>query len=270
MSERRGAELRFRVLGPLEVRGPDGWRAIGAAKWRGILGELLIHAGQVVTAETLAARLWCGEPPPTARTLIRKYVMEVRRAIGDDDAATLLHRSPGYVLRAGDDEIDAGRFERLARDGRAAMDHGDAARACVLCAQALVLWRGPALVDVAGSPSAEAEATRLEELRLQAVETRIEADLTLGSGAGLVAELRRLVSEHHLRESLWRLLMRALWAAGRPAEALAVYAQASELLMERLGAYPGEPLRRLHEAILTERSAPRGLAQRYRLAYSHT
>lgn len=250
------APLRFRVLGPLEVYGPGGWRAIGAAKWRGILGELLVHAGQVVPAETLADRLWGEEPPPTARTLIRKYVMEVRRAIGDEDAGTLLRRSPGYLLRAGPGEIDAGRFERLARCGREAMSRGDAARAEALCVRALALWRGPAMADVVGSPSVDAWASRLDELRLGVLETRIQAELTLGSGADvvadLVADLRWLVSEHALRETLWCLLIRALCAADRPAEALDAYAQASELLMNRLGAYPGESLRRLHEAVLAE------------------
>ncbi|MBO2451779.1 AfsR/SARP family transcriptional regulator [Actinomadura barringtoniae] len=246
--------MRFRLLGPLEVATAAGWHGIGAAKQRAILAELLLRPGQVVPADALAERVWGECCPPSARSLVRKYVMELRRLIGDTEAAVLARRDPGYLLRVEPGELDAERFEQLAREGRRELRNGAHERAESTLRDALALWRGEPFVDVPGSALTESEAVRLRELRLDALEARIEADLRCGAGAGAVAELRPLVAQHRLRESLWHLLMRALCSCDRTAEALATYAQVSRILDEELGTRPGELLWRLHRDILDGRA----------------
>ncbi|OEV08269.1 hypothetical protein AN218_27325 [Streptomyces nanshensis] len=259
--------MRFRVLGPLEVRTSEGWKGIGAPKRRGVLAELLVCRGQVVPAGVLATRLWGDGVPDSHRSLIRKYVMELRRLL-EDGGDTLTRRDPGYLLRAAPQEIDAHRFEQLVRAAREIFTRtgtgpGDpgtgpgsgpgpgADAAAPLLDEALSLWRDAPYVDAASSPSAEAEAVRLQELRLDAVEMRVEAGLLRG-GAGLTAELHRLLADFGLRESLWHLQMRVLRHTGRTAEALHTYVRAGRLFAEELGTPPGGALRRLHQSILTD------------------
>jgi DNA-binding SARP family transcriptional activator len=247
----------FRVLGPLEVRTREGWSGIGAPKWRALLGALLLRPGQIVPTERLIDELWGDDAPPGARKLVSGYVLRLRRMIDDPDGRVLVTRSPGYQLLAAPGDLDAGRFEDLLTAGRAALAQDDAARAADLLVKALALWRGEALADVPPGPLVASESNRLEELRLTALELRIEADLACGRDTEVVAELRRLTAEHPLRERLWGELMRALCSSGRPAEALEVYAHAREILADQLGADPGPDLQDLHQRILTgDRSSP--------------
>ncbi|HEU5389465.1 MAG TPA: BTAD domain-containing putative transcriptional regulator [Streptosporangiaceae bacterium] len=250
---------RFRLLGPLEVLVGDDWRAIGAPKWRSVLAALLINPGQIVSADTLISEVWGDEPPARAANLVSIYVLRLRRLIGDADNAVLVTRAPGYQLRVSATETDALLFESLVRDGRRAYGAGDPQAAAGLLTEALGLWHGRPLADVPPTPLVEAEAERLSELRLGAAELRITAELALGGHDQAVAELRRLLADHPLREGLWLLLMRALDGAGRHAEALEVYGQAREAISAQLGVDPGAELRQLHAGLLAKDTAPVGI-----------
>src|SRR5690242_12811740 len=249
---------RFRLLGPLEVLVGDDWRAIGAPKWRSVLAALLIHPGQIVSADTLISEVWGDEPPARAANLVSIYVLRLRRLIGDADNAVLVTRAPGYQLRVSATETDALLFEALVRDGRRAYGAGDPQAAAGLLTEALALWHGRPLADVPPTPLVEAEAERLSELRLGAAELRITAELTLGGHDQAVAELRRLLADHPLREGLWLLLMRALDGAGRHAEALEVYGRAREAISAQLGVDPGAELRQFHAELLAKDTAVPG------------
>jgi DNA-binding SARP family transcriptional activator len=242
---------RFRVLGPIEVWAGQGWSGIGAPKWRALLATLLLNPGQAVSTDRLIAELWGDHPPDRAANLVSVYVLRLRRLIEDPDGHLLTTRAPGYQLRLDPGDLDAGRFEALVGQGRQALNAGNFDRAAEVLAEALALWRGPALADVPLSELVTAEAGRLEETRLSALELRIEADLGCGEHAQLVPELRRLVSDHPLREGLWSLLMRALDAAGRRAEALSAYGQARAVIADALGVDPGPELQRLFQVMLT-------------------
>ena len=243
--------MLFRVLGPLEVRAGSGWTAIGAPKLRAVLAALVLAHGEVVSTERLVDELWGTQPPPRARKQVSKYVHELRGLAGDPGGRMLVTRSPGYQLLTAPEQVDAGRFEEALAAGRTALENGDAGQAGQLLREGLALWRGPALADVPPGMLVTAEADRLDELRLVAVELRVEADLAAGgAAAGLAAELRALLADHPLRERLWYQLMRMLWGDGRPAEALEVYARAQQVLAEELGADPGPRLQELYQRIL--------------------
>jgi DNA-binding SARP family transcriptional activator len=249
--------LRFRVLGPLEVWTGQDWSGIGAPKWRALLAVLLLSQGQAVSTDRLIAELWGDRPPDRAANLVSIYVLRLRRVLGDRDGRLLTTRAPGYQLRLQPGELDAEQFQALAGRGRKALAGGDFRAAADVLAEALGLWRGRALADVPPFALVTAEAERLEESRLSALELRIEADLGCGMNAQLVPELRRLLSDQPLREGLWGLLMQALDAAGRHAEALAAYGQAREVIAEELGVDPGPELQRLYQALLTADLVPR-------------
>src|SRR6266700_268026 len=252
--------MRFRLLGPVEVRAGEDWRGIGAPKWRSVLAALLIYPGQIVSAETLIGELWRDEPPARAANLVSIYVLRLRRLMDDPDGRLLVTRAPGYLLRVSGDETDALLFEAMVRDGRRAFAAGDPEGAASRLTEALGLWYGRPLADVPPTPLVEAEAERLSELRLGAVELRITAELALGGHDQAVAELRRLLADHPLREGLWLLLMRALDRAGRHAEALEVYGQAREAISAQLGVDPGAELRHLHAELLAkDTAAPAGV-----------
>jgi len=253
--------VRFRILGPLEVWTGQAWDGIGAPKWRALLAALLLNQGQAVSTDRLIAELWGDEPPDRAANLISVYVFRLRRVLGDPDGRVLTTRAPGYQLLLDPGDLDAGRFEQLAGQGRRALAAGDFQRAASVLAEALELWRGRALADVPSSALVTAEAARLEESRLTAVELRIEADVGCGLHAQLVPELRRLLSDQPLREGLWSLLIRALDGAGRHAEALATYGQARQVIADELGVDPGAELQRLyHEMLTADRIPERGRA----------
>lgn len=243
-SQRR---LEFKILGPLEVATAEGPLALQGQKQRALLGLLLMHVGEVVSIDRLTDALWGEQPPRTATTSLQNMVVQLRKLLGPDRVIT---RSPGYALRLERDELDLARFETLVEQAKAA-EPADRARKL---RDALALWRGPPLAEFAFESFAEGEIRRLEELRLSALEDRIDADLQAGGGPGLVAELEALVAEHPLRERLRGQLMLALYRSGRQAEALQCYQDARKALVEELGIDPSPALQQLHRAILGQES----------------
>jgi len=244
--------MRFRLLGPLEVRAGEDWQGIGAPKWRSVLAVLLIRAGQIVPADVLINEVWGDAPPAKATNLISIYVLRLRRLLGDADSTLLVTRAPGYQLRIGAADSDAQMFEAMVRDGRRALAAGDAEDAAAQLAEALALWHGSPLADVPQTPLVEAEAERLAELRLDATELRIRAELACGGYAQVIPELRRLLASQPLREGLWLLLMQALDGAGRHAEALGAYSQARTAISDELGVDPGAELRQFYAGLLAK------------------
>ncbi|MEV5754243.1 BTAD domain-containing putative transcriptional regulator [Actinoallomurus sp. NPDC052308] len=245
--------MRFGILGPLQVRASDGAPiSVGGPRVRSLLALLLLDAGRVVTAERLIDGLYGVEPPAGTSNALQSQVSRLRRGLGAADGPRdLVEFHPaGYRLAVDPDQVDALRFERLARDGRRALADGDPGRAAALLRAGLDLWRGPALADVAAAPFAGAQVARLEEVRLEAFEDHAEARLMLGDHRDLVIELREQVAAHPLRERLRGLLMRALYGAGRQAEALAVFEDARHTLADQLGADPSPELVQVHLAVL--------------------
>jgi DNA-binding SARP family transcriptional activator len=242
--------VRFRILGPLEIWTAQGWSGIGAAKWRALLAALLLNAGQVVSTDRLITDVWADSPPDRAANLVSVYVLRLRRMMDDPHGEILTTRAPGYQLRLAPGDLDAQSFETLAGQGRQALDEGDASRAVALLAEALGLWRGRPLDGVPPSDLVLAETDRLEESRLDVLELRIMADLRCGRAGQLVSGLRRLISEHPIREGLWVLLLEALDLAGRRAEAIAAFSEARSAISEELGVDPGPELRGVYQRLL--------------------
>jgi DNA-binding SARP family transcriptional activator len=237
--------MEFRLLGPLEVLEHDRLLALGGGRQRSLFAVLLLHANEVVSTDRLIDSLWGRTPPLTAGKSVQVYVSRLRKELRD---GRLVTRAPGYVLRVERSELDLGRFEQLvAEAGRA--DPQTAARKL---RQALALWRGPALADLAYEQFVQSEISRLEELRWAALEQRIDADLASARHAELVGELEALVAEHPLRERLRCQLMLALYRSARQAEALDAYRAARRELSEELGLEPSEELKRLERAILRQ------------------
>jgi DNA-binding SARP family transcriptional activator len=237
--------MEFGILGPLEVRVDGRTVRVTAPKQRTLLAALLLHANQVVSSERLIEVLWGEDPPASARAALQSYVLQLRRLVpragGDGEAAgALLTRPPGYLLRLEPRRLDLQRFQDLVADAQAAVRDGDFAQAAAVLREALGLWRGPALCDVESDALRWVEAPRLEELRLTALEARVEADLQLGLDAELVGELQALLATHPLRERVAAQLMLALYRSGRQAEALDVFAATRRRLVEDLGLDPGE------------------------------
>ena len=212
--------VEFRVLGPLEVTAGGQSLEVGGARARAVLAMLLVHANQVVPADRLAEELWPGHPADRAAANLQVRLSELRKALRSaGEADRLVTRPPGYLLRVASEEVDAVRFEQLASAGDAALAAGDAPVAAQRLEEALSLWRGPALAGVDPAPFAQAEAGRLEETRLAALESRVEAHLACGRHRELIAELETLTAAHPLRERLWSQRMLALYRAGRQADA---------------------------------------------------
>jgi peptide/nickel transport system substrate-binding protein len=235
--------VRFSILGPIEVHADDGPLPLGGPRQRSVLAALLLHPNAVVSRDELIAAAWDEQPPASVQQTLDSYVSRLRRVIGSD---RLERRSPGYVLRVAEGELDLERFESLVARSRGA----DPETAAELLREALALWRGPALADLRYEPFALEAARRLEEQRLEALETRIDAELAAGSDGVLVPELEELVAEHPLRERFAGQLMVSLYRAGRQADALEVFQSARRELVDELGLEPGEELRRLQEEIL--------------------
>ena len=242
--------LELRLLGPVRAARAGREISLGGPKQRAVLALLLLDAGRVVPADHLVEAVWRGSPPPGAAKTLRSYVSRLRALLGPD--AALVARGGGYVITADPGQVDAGRFERLMAAGQAALGAGEVAAAAGRFREALALWRGRALADVCEVEPLALESARLEELRLAAVEGRVEADLALGRHAEVTGELECLVAEYPLRERLWRLLVLALYRAERQADALAAYRRARALLAGELGLEPGEELRRLEQAVLRQ------------------
>jgi YVTN family beta-propeller protein len=256
--------MEFLLLGPLEVRDGDGPIPLGGAKQRALLASLLLHANEVVGRDRLIDGLWGGQPPATAGHTVETYISRLRRALHDvGSRAALITRPPGYMLRLDPDALDLNRFQRLAGEGRRMLAEGNPELAVDLLREALALFRGPPLDDVAFFPFAQVEVGRLEEMRLAALEDRIDADLAAGRRAELVSELNPLVHVHPLRERLQAQLILALYRAGRQADALEAFRAARRNLADELGVQPGASLRRLEQAILEHdaslEAAPTGL-----------
>jgi DNA-binding SARP family transcriptional activator len=255
--------MRFRILGPLEVLSPEGWTAISAPKWRSLLAVLLLRHGQLIPTETLIDELWGDSPPGTANNLVSIYVHRLKKVIGDTEGRMLVYRAPGYMLRVAPGDLDLEQFESLAAEGTRVLAAGQPERAAELLGEALGLWRGGLLTDVPQTALLAQHADRTAELWLTATELRVEADLACGRAVQVIPELRGLVLEHPLRERLWALLIRALEAAGRRAQALEVYAQARQVISDELGVDPGTELQRLYAELLAadhrSAAAPPGL-----------
>jgi DNA-binding SARP family transcriptional activator len=241
--------VEFRILGPLEVRDGGVVVPLGGPRQRAVLALLLTRAGEVVSADRLIDELWAGSPPETAGNVLQGYVSNLRKALG---AGVIVTRGPGYAIELEPGQLDLHRFESLAESARGALEHGDPARAARELREALSLWHGPALADFAYEPFAQAEIARLEELRLAALERRLEADLVLGHHADLAGELEALVARHPLRERLRAHLMLSLYRSGRQAEALDAYQAARRALVDELGIEPGHALQELERAILRQ------------------
>ena len=227
--------MEFRILGPLEVVEDGRPVSIRRGKEQALLAYLLLHANEVIPSGRLIDALWDERPPPTASKILQNAVSHLRKELGD---GRLLTRDPGYVLRIEKDELDVQRFEQLAKEGR-----GE---------EALALWRGTPLLGLTDERFADDARRHLEEQRLAVLEDRIDDDLAAGRHAELVSQLEQLVGEHPLRERLQGQLMRALYGAGRQADALEAYRQARKTLSQELGLEPGPQLQELERKILTQ------------------
>jgi YVTN family beta-propeller protein len=241
--------IEFRILGPLEAENEGRLVPLGGTRQRAVLAILLLHRGEVVSVDRLVDELWGEQSPDTATKTVQVYISRLRKELGQ---GVVLTRGGGYVLDIEPDQLDAERFERLTSEGRDGLDRGEARDASDLLREALDLWRGPPLADLAYEPFAQNHITRFEELRLVALEHRIEADLALGNHAALIPELETLVREHPARERLRAQLILALYRSGRQADALAGYRDARRALVEELGIEPGRELQELERAILAQ------------------
>ncbi len=237
----------FHILGPLEALA-DGRRVpLGAPKQRALLATLLLRAGEVVPRDTLVDALWGDEPPASASTSLQVYVHGLRKAVGADRIET---HGTGYRIAVEPGELDFERFQRLVAKARHSLAAGHAADAADDLRHALALWTGPPLADLAGEPIAQAEAGRLNELRLTAVELRNDAELALARHDALLPELESLLAEEPFRERLREQYVLALYRAGRQKDALAAYRAARSMLVEELGVEPGPALQELERGIL--------------------
>lgn len=235
----------FGILGPLEVIRDDAPLPLGGQKQRAVLAVLLLDANRVVSVDRLLDSVWGENPPRTALTSLQNFVSQLRKTLGPDVLET---RAPGYRLNVAAGAVDVDRFRAAVDDARSL----DPEERSTKLREALSLWRGSPLADFEFEAFAQSEIARLDELRLSALEDRIEADIEAGENATLVGELEGLVAEHPLRERLRGHLMLALYRSGRQAEALQVYQEGRRALIEELGIDPGPALQELHGAILRQ------------------
>src|SRR5229473_2572717 len=217
--------MEFGILGPLEVRNEGGLVSLRGARQRALLTILVLHANEVVAAARLIDLLWGDRPPMSATKALQVHISQLRQLLGDGVIAT---KAPGYALQIGVGQLDLERFQDLVAEAGAL----EAEAALPRLREALSLWRGPPLAEFAHERFAAGEILRLEEIHLDALEKRIEAEIALGQHAGLVGELEALVADHPLREELRAQLMIALYRSGRQAEALATYQDARRALAQ--------------------------------------
>ncbi|HXV57911.1 MAG TPA: alpha/beta fold hydrolase [Gaiellaceae bacterium] len=241
--------MDFRLLGPLEVRDGDREVRLRGGKQRALLALLLVHANRTLAIDRIVDDLWSDDVPETAAKMVQIYVSRLRKALPEGALHT---RPPGYALEVAPGELDLHRFERLVGEARSALEEGRAAAAAAGFRQALELWRGPALAEFTSEPFARAERARLEELRIAALEGRLEADLLRGRHAEVVGELEALIARYPLREGLRRQHMLALYRSGRQAEALAGYQTFRRTLADELGIEPSASLRDLERQMLRQ------------------
>ena len=256
------ARVEFGVLGPLLVRRGTAVLPIPPGKQRALLAALLLAANQIVSQDALIDILWDADPPPTALVSLQNHVKRLRISLADFAHDRIRTERRGYLIRVLAGELDMQQFEELARAGRAAARASEWRTAASQFGQAVSLWRGEPLVGVCADMLSQREVPRLAELRLQALEGRIDAEMQLGLHGEVVAELRRLAAAHPLRERLIQLLMLALHRDGQRAEALATYRAARRKLLDELGIEPGAELQRLHSQLLADGASrnPTGLA----------
>ncbi len=246
--------MDFGILGPLEVADNGREPVIAPGKQRALLAILLLQANEVVSSDRLVEALWGEQPPASAAKSLQVHVSRLRKALGGPEGP-ITTAPNGYSIRVAPGELDLERFTRLAEEGRLALGADDPERGAELLREALSLWRGPPVADFTFEPFAQLEIGGLEELRLAALEDRIDADLARGRHAELVGELEALVAAHPLRERLRRQVVLALYRVGRQADALEAYRAARAKLMDELGLEPTPELRQLEQAILTHDAA---------------
>ncbi|MGH3391100.1 MAG: AfsR/SARP family transcriptional regulator [Actinomadura sp.] len=247
-------DLRFGVLGPLEVRRGEERLAIGGAKKRTVLAALLLNSNRPVSSDRLIDTVWPTAPPKSAVANLQTYVAELRRGLPAGDAR--IHtRSNGYLISVGADELDCRTFGELVATAARMKAAQRPAEALGLLRQALALWRGDPLEDLPNSSIFDADIARLVESRLAATEDQLELLVALGHHTEAVAEARALLDRHPFRERAWRQLMLALHRGGRRAAALQAYVDLRTRLVEELGVEPGPELRDVHQAILTSDEA---------------
>ena len=239
-------EIEVKLLGPLEVVVPHGGVEFEGAKQRRLFVALALRAPEAVAVDELVEAVWGDDAPDGREQALQKQVSRLRARLGE--GLPVRRRAAGYALEIDREAIDSRRFESQLE--RARVERADPSRAAGQLGSALALWRGPALADHRVEEFTQSEIRRLEELRLEATEERLAAELASGSAADLVGELRALVAEHPLRERLRAQLMLALYRGGRQADALEVMREGRRLLVDELGLEPGPELRRLEGMIL--------------------
>ena len=242
------APIRFQVLGSTEARQTGQPIPLGGARRRALLTRLLLGAGRAVSTDTLIEDVWDGHPPPAASATLQSHVSQLRKVLGD----VIQSSAAGYVLRLDVADLDAAEFERRSAIGASLLAGGDARAAVASLREALLLWQGRALQDVADRQWAQPEAARLEELRRVAAEQLLQARLESGEHERVVSDAEAAVEEEPLREQRWATLMVALYRSGRQADALRAYHRLRGLLLEELGIDPSPPLTSLEAAVLRQ------------------
>jgi DNA-binding SARP family transcriptional activator len=250
--------MEFQILGPVRVSAGDRAIDIGSPKQRRVLASLLIRANHAVSVERLVDELWGDEPPDDPLAALHAYISRLRRALDPDrrrggNDGMLVRAPPGYRLQVDEDHIDACRFERLADEGRRAREDGDSESAARLLESALALWRGDAFSDLAGYSVARTEATRLEQIRLRAIEDLFDALLALGRHDSVASEAVTVLADHPYLERVRGQLMLALYRCDRQADSLRAYREGREILLEQLGIDPSPALQQLEDDILLQK-----------------
>jgi DNA-binding SARP family transcriptional activator len=240
----------FGLLGPLCVRQEQEEHVIPGVRQRILLAGMLVRVGQAVSQDELGELVWDGASPPAAHVTLRSYIARLRHALGPEAGSRVITRNPGYLISAHEAEVDHLQFARLCREGAASISARSWQQASEQLNLALTLWRGAPLADVPCQALRQSEVPRLQELRLQALEQRLCADLQLGKHAEIIGELLQLAAAYPLRERLQELLMLTLYRASRQADALHVYSQTRRRLVDELGIEPGARLRKIHRQIL--------------------
>ncbi|MBS2534729.1 AfsR/SARP family transcriptional regulator [Catenulispora sp. NF23] len=244
--------MQFRLLGPLEVTDATGrWQPVTGPRQRVLLATLLLNPNRPISVDELAETVWDGVPPKGYAQTLRSHVMRLRRSLQTSDPLRLQARAPGYALEVADHELDVHRFETLCRDAAEQRRAGVWMAVADTAERALSLWRAQPLLDVPSQLLSRTVVPRLEQLRLQVLESRLDAELRLGRHHAVVPQLQSLVAVHPLHERFHAQLMLSLSHTGRRVEALAVYRSARRLLIDELGVEPGPELARVHQSILS-------------------
>jgi DNA-binding SARP family transcriptional activator/class 3 adenylate cyclase/tetratricopeptide (TPR) repeat protein len=251
--------MDFRILGPLEALDRGQPVSLGGTKRRAVLALLLLHANETLSTDRLVDELWGDNPPATAAKTVQVHISRLRRAlVAAGETELVVTREHGYELLVDPEQIDARRFERLVAEGRAGLSAGDPEAALTALEEAVSLWRGQPLADLAYEPFVQPEAARLVDLRVTALETLVEAKLAVGRHTEVIGQLENLIADYPYREALRGQLMLALYRADRQADALQVYQDTRRHLVEELGIEPGERLRELERAVLAQDPALAG------------